>query len=92
LHIRRLEIGAQQRRFQTERKHRTGFGGSDYEIRRRLTAAKRAELAALRAVAALCEKVRNSQQQVTDASVIDAPIRIAHERPIFPTAHAGTTS
>lgn len=50
-HARRLEIGAEQRRYQSEQKQRTGFGGSDFEISQRLTAAKRPELAALRQLA-----------------------------------------
>lgn len=80
LHVRRLEIGAEQRRYQTEQKQRAGFGGSSVEIGQRLTAAKRPELAALRALAAICAKVRGSQQQVVDADVIDLPVLlIEHE-------------
>ena len=73
-HVRRLEIGAEQRRYQTEQKQRTGFGGSDFEISQRLTAAKRPELAALRALAKVCANVRGNQQQVSDADVIDVPM------------------
>ena len=82
---RRLEISAEQRRFQREQKQRTGFGGSDYEISRRLTAAKRIELAALRALAKACQVMRSSQQQVADADVIDVPIPITHDKPFPPT-------
>ena len=71
VYARRLVIGAEQRRFQLEQRQRTGFGGSDLGISRRLTAAKRVELAALRALAKVCASVRGSQQQVTDANVID---------------------
>lgn len=89
LHVRRLEISAEQRRYQAEQKQRTGFGGSDYGISQRLTAAKRPELGALRALAAICAKVRGSQQQVSDADVIDVPARLTCESnsPTGPTAH-----
>ena len=80
-HARRLEIGAEQRRFQLEQKQRNGFGGSDYEISQRLTAAKRVELAALRALAKVCQQMRTRQQQTTDANVIDVPMLLIHERP-----------
>jgi len=70
-HVRRLEIGAEQRRYQMEQKQRTGFGGSSLEIGERLTAAKRPEQAALRALAAICAKVRSSH--IDDADVIDVP-------------------
>src|SRR5450830_1012621 len=76
-HVRRLEIGAEQRRYQIEQKQRTGFGGSDYEISQRLTAAKRPEQAALRALAAICAKVRGSH--IDDADVIDVPMLLTHE-------------
>ncbi|MBH1978494.1 MAG: hypothetical protein I8H67_09005 [Comamonadaceae bacterium] len=75
---RRLEIGAEQRRFVLEQKQRTGFGGSDLEISRRLTAAKRVELAALRALAAICAKVRGSH--IDDADVIDVPVLLTRDR------------
>lgn len=71
-HVRRLEIGAEQRRYQQAKKLRTGFGGSDYGISQRLTAAKRPEQAALRALAAICAKVRCSH--VDDADVTDVPV------------------
>ncbi len=80
LHVHRLEIGAEQRCYQKEQKQRTGFGGSDLEIGRRLTAAKRLELAALRQLAKVCQKMRSSQQQVSDASVIDVPMRLTVDR------------
>ena len=67
-HVRRLEIGAEQRRRQHEQKQRTGFGGSDYAISQRLTAAKRIELATLRALAKACAKVRGSH--IDDAEVV----------------------
>lgn len=78
LHVHRLKIGAEQRRFVLEQKQRTGFGGSDLEISRRLTAAKRVELAALRQLAKVCAKVRGNQQQVSDADVIDVPLRLVN--------------
>ncbi len=71
LHVRRLGIGAEQRRYQAEQKQLTGFGGSDYGISQRLTAAKRPEVAALRDLAAICAKVRGSQGRIDDAYVID---------------------
>ena len=80
LHVHRLEIGAEQRQYQKEHKQRTGFGGSDLEISCRLTAAKRVELAALRALAKVCAKVRGNQQRVTDADVIDVPMRLTCDR------------
>lgn len=76
--IHRLEIGAEQRRYQQAQMQRTGYGGSCCEIGGRLTAAKRLELAALRALAAICAKVRGNQQQVSDADVIDVPVRISY--------------
>ena len=80
LHVRRLEIGAEQRQYQKEQKKRTGFGGSDYAISQRLTAAKRPELAALRQLAKVCAKVRGNQQRVSDADVIDVPVRLTYSR------------
>jgi hypothetical protein len=77
-HVRRLEIGAELRRYRLEQKQRNGFGGSDYAIGKRLTAAKRPELAALRALAKLCAKVRGSH--IDDADVVDVPILIADDR------------
>jgi hypothetical protein len=71
-HVHRLAISAEQRRFQTDAKQRTGFGGSDCGIGQRLTAAKRPELAALRALAAICARVRGNR--IDDADVIDAPV------------------
>ena len=78
-HKRRLEIGEEQRRYQSAQKKRTGFGGSDYEIGQRLTAAKRLELAALRALAKVCASVRGSQKRIVDAAVIDVPMLITHD-------------
>ena len=75
-HVHRLEIGAEQRRYQAAEKQRTGFGGSDYEISQRLTAAKRPELAALRNLAKVCASVRGSQKHIADADVIDSPVRL----------------
>ena len=72
--VHRLEIGAEQRRYQQEQKQRTGFGGSDCAISQRLTVAKRIELAALRALAKACAKVRSSH--IDDADVI-CDLRIA---------------
>ncbi len=76
----RMVIGAEQRRYQSEQKQRTGFGGSDLEISRRLTAAKRVELAALRALAKVCASVRGNQKHIVDAGVIDVPMRLTYDR------------
>ena len=70
-HVRRLAIGAEQRRFVLVQKQRGELGGSSMEISRRLTAAKRIEQAALRNLAAICADVRGGQQQTTDTDVID---------------------
>lgn len=77
----RLLIGADQRRYQHQQKQLTGFGGSDLELSRRLTAAKRIEQAALRQLAALCAQARGGLQKATDADVIDVPMRIEHCQP-----------
>ncbi len=73
-HTHRLEVGAEQRRFQLAQKRRIGFGGSDIGIGQRLTAAKRIELAALRRLAKLCAQVRGNHQRAPDADVIDVPM------------------
>lgn len=77
-HVRRLEISAEQRRYQQAQKQRTGYGGASGEIGDRLTAARRPELAALRALAAICAKVRGNQRQVIDADVIDVPALLTY--------------
>lgn len=76
--VHRLEIGAELRRYRVERKQRSDFGSSDYEIVRRLTAARRPELAALRALAAICVKVRGCQ--IEDADVINVPDQLTYDR------------
>lgn len=76
-HVRRLEIGAELRRYRLEQKQSTGFSGSDHAISQRLTAAKRPELAALRALAAICAKVRG--RHIDDADVMDVPVLIADD-------------
>ena len=77
-HVYRLEISREQRRYQAAQKKSAGFGGSDLDISRRITAAKRPELAALRALAAICTKLRGSP--IDDADVIDAPVLLTHGR------------
>lgn len=79
----RLVVGAEQRHYQQQQKQLTGFGGSDLELSRRLTAAKRIEQAALRQLAALCARARGGLQKAPDADVIDVPMRITHCQP-FP--------
>lgn len=80
-HVYRLEIGAEQRRYQQTQKQRTGFGGSDYGISQRLTAAKRIEQAALRQLAKICTNARDCQQQATEADVVDVPMRLIFTKP-----------
>ncbi|WP_296446977.1 hypothetical protein [Rhodoferax sp. UBA5149] len=95
-HARRLEIGAAKRRFDKAVKEaydRSGFHPCDpgyleacrvraaaSEAGERLTPARRAELAALRALAKVCAKVRGNQQHVTDADVIDVPMLLTCDR------------
>ena len=95
-HVRRLEIGAIKRRMDNATKEaydRNGFHPSDpryleacrvrnaaSDAAERLTPAKRTELAALRELAAICAKERGKQQQVSDADVIDVPVRIGYNR------------
>ena len=83
----RLVVGAEQRRYQQQQKQLTGFGGSDLELSRRLTAAKRIEQAALRQLAALCAQARGGLQKATDADVIDVPMRITHCQPFPQDGH-----
>ena len=84
-HVQRLALSAEQRRYQAEQKQRRGFGGSDFDLSRRITAAKRPEQAALRALAALCAKVRGTH--IDDAAVIDVPVRLTYDEPFPPTGH-----
>lgn len=72
-HTARMVATTASNKFKTDAKKRTGFGGSDVELSNRVTAAKRIELAALRNLAQVCAKVRNSQHDVVDADVIDVP-------------------
>ena len=51
----------------------------------RLTSARRAELAALRALAKTCAMVRASQTQVDDAAVIEVHARVTYEPLQHPT-------
>ena len=81
-HARRLEIGAENaRRLKGERadyhnNSRQYFGPPSFETGPLVTAAKRVELAALRALAKVCAKVRSNQNDVADANVIDVPMRL----------------
>jgi hypothetical protein len=68
---RRMEIGAEQRRYQEDSKRRTGFGGASYDIGVRLTEAKRLELAAARALFKLCETERLALGAASDGGVVD---------------------
>lgn len=80
-HVHRLEIGAEQRRYLLKQKQRNGFGGTDYLTSQRLTAAKRHELAAQRALAAICAKVRGSH--IDDADVVDVPVLMPYDRQLI---------
>ncbi len=71
---RRLEIGAEQRRYQLAQKQSMGFGGPPIELRQCLTAAKRSEQAALRELARLCANVRG--HSIDNADVIEVPMRL----------------
>lgn len=68
----RLAAGTESNRFKSEQKRTTGFGGADLYLSRRVTAAKKTELAALRELAKSCAKARGELRQADDASeVID---------------------
>jgi hypothetical protein len=72
-----MEATTVSNRFKSEQKKRTGFGGADFDLSRRVTAAKRIELAALRELAKVCAKVRGHQTQVDDArQVVDVHVRL----------------
>lgn len=77
-HTKRLTIGAENaRRLKAERadyhnERREYFGPPSLETGPLVTAAKRVELAALRALAKVCAKVRGSH--IDDADVIDVPV------------------
>jgi hypothetical protein len=81
-YIKRLTIGAENaRRLKAERADygdgpRRYFGPSSLETSPLVTAAKRIELAALRSLAKVCEKVRANQTTVVDVDVIDTPKRL----------------
>jgi hypothetical protein len=88
---RRLEISAEQRKYQQAQMQRTGFGGASCEIGTRLSAAKRIEQAALRALAKVCVKVKVEKQQVVDADVIDVDYvlpRLQCEQVLYPDDRA----
>ncbi len=82
IHTKRLAIGAENaRRQKAERAdYRDGqrryFGPSSGDTGPLLTAIKRTELAALRNLAKVCAKVRDSQHDVVDADVIDLPMML----------------
>lgn len=68
----RMNATTASNKFKSEQKKRTGFGGADCELSRRVTVAKRTERAALCTLAKLCTQARG--QQVDDADVIDLPV------------------
>jgi len=69
---RRMEIGAEQRRYQEASKRRTGFGGASWDIGQHLTESKRLELAAARALFKLFEAERAGLGGAPDGGVVDA--------------------
>lgn len=76
-HTTRTEATTLSNRFKSEQKKLTGFGGADFKLSARVTAAKRVELAALRELAKVCAKVRGKLTQVDDArQVIDVDVRL----------------
>jgi len=68
----RLIVSAEKRREQQYSKQHRGYASASTATDKRHTEAKRLELAALRALAKACAKVRG--HQIDDANVIDAPI------------------
>ena len=81
-HVCRLEIGTENaRRLKSERAdyqttHHQYSGPPSGETAPLLTAAKRRELAALRALAKVCQKMRTTMQEATNADVIDVPMHL----------------
>ena len=76
-HEARLEASTASNKFKSDQKKRSGFGGADVELSRRVTAAKRVELAALRELAKVCAKVRTHLHQVDDANqVVDVEVKL----------------
>lgn len=67
-HAARREASAASNKFKADSKRLTGFGGADFDLSRRVTNAKRTELAALRAMAKLCASART--QQIDDADMV----------------------
>lgn len=66
--LRRLDVGAELRKIREANKGvRPLLQTSDIDASRQLTEAKRVERAALKQLAALCEKVRASHRQADDA-------------------------
>jgi hypothetical protein len=88
-HEARMKATTANNKFTTDKKKPTGFGGSDCELSRKVTAAKRVELAALRELARACAKVRDCQRHVSDADVIDVVAQITYDKPFPQTAQTG---
>lgn len=73
----RLAAGTASNQFKSQEKKRTGFGGADCELSRRVTTAKRVELAALRQLAKACAKARDELRQADDAAeVLDVDVKL----------------
>jgi hypothetical protein len=70
-HAARLVVSAEKRREQQHSKQHRGYSSASSVTDKRHTEAKRLELAALRALAKACMKVR--QSDVTTIEVIDVP-------------------
>jgi hypothetical protein len=73
-HVRRLAASAKLYQYRKGQRQRTGYWSLEGDLSQRVTELKRLEQAALRALAKVCAGVRGSQQQVTDADVIDLPV------------------
>lgn len=69
-HEARLAAGTASNKFKSEQKRTTGFGGADCDLSRRVTAAKKIELAALRELTRACTKFRGGLRQADDADEI----------------------
>ena len=76
-HEQRMVAGTASNKFKSDEKKRTGFGGTDLYLSRRVTAAKRVELSALRELARACAKVRGELRQADDAAeVLDVDVKL----------------
>jgi hypothetical protein len=73
-HVRRLAATAKLYEHSKAQRQTSGHSTSDLGLSANVIEAKRIERAALRALAKVCDGVRGSQHQVTDADVIELPV------------------